>query len=526
MKNFRGLAFISLLLALVGAAGQTRDTNVLRGRVTVDGQPVSDAGVSLFLLAGTGYSRTIITRTDARGNYRFDNLTSGQYVMLVSRKGARLYQGKFLVGEQPETVKDIASTSGPLGREWKQNSQQASSPVPATGGFPPPIKHVIVLMMENRSFDHMLGALNAVNPTIDGLTGDENNPDTVGGKAKVQPYAAFQGQLNPDPDHHFPAVDLQIFGGDTSAGRVANMQGFVKSYYNQVRDMEHSRKIMYYFTRDKLPVLSTLARYFAICDRWFSSVPAPSIPNRAFAHYGTSFGHVDMSLIYPSGPYKSIYVRMLENRHTAKIYFYDSKSSTMEVGLVQGHPELFGTFFQQFMNDARNGTLPEYSFVEPNYTDHDTDDGEAVANDQHPDHNVQAGEAFIAEVYMAIKGSPLWPNSVLLITYSNHGGIYDHVPPPAATPDGFVAQPEQTGTGKAFAFDRLGVRVPAVIVSPWIPRGTVDHTVYDHASIPATVSKLFSIDVQNVSPRERKANTFEHLMTLTAMRTDAPDFEF
>jgi phospholipase C len=97
------------------------------------------------------------------------------------------------------------------------------------------------------------------------------------------------------------------------------------------------------------------------------------------------------------------------------------------------------------------------------------------------------------------------------------------VPPPAATPDGFVAQPEQTGTGRAFAFDRLGVRVPAVIVSPWIPKGTIDHTVYDHSSIPATASKLFLNGSQSSSPRERSAHTFDHVLTLKTMRTDTPD---
>jgi phospholipase C len=527
MKNCKGLAFISSLLFLVCAVGQTRNGNVLRGQVTLDDQPVSDAGASLFLLDGNSYSRTIATKTDAKGNYRFDGLTGGEYVMLVSSKGgARLYQGKLLIGQGKETVKNISSTSNDFSSTRKSGTDSQQTPSHVPPGFRPPIKHLIVLMMENRSFDHMLGALKSIDPRIDGLTGDESNPDTAGGRVKVQPLAHFQGQFDPDPDHHFPAVDLQIFGGDTNSERVANMQGFVKSYFNQRQNVEHSRSVMYYFTPDKLPVLATLATDFAVCDHWFSSVPAPTMPNHAFAHYGTSFGHVDMSLDYPSGPYKSIYVRMLENRHTAKLYYYDSISSAMEVtNVLQNHPELSGTF-QQFMDDARKGTLPEYSFVEPNYSDHETDSGVEVANDQHPDHSVQAGEFFIARVYMAIKSNPaLWRDSILLITYSNHGGIYDHVPPPAAVPDGFVAQPDQIDR-KAFAFDRLGVRVPAVVVSPYIQSGTVDHTVYDHASIPATVDKLFLSGPQNVSPRERSANTFEQILTLAAPRTDAPDFEW
>ena len=188
---------------------------------------------------------------------------------------------------------------------------------------------------------------------------------------------------------------------------------------------------------------------------------------------------------------------------------------------MKNNAQLFGTF-AQFLSDARGGNLPEYSFVEPNFNDHDSHTGPEVASDQHPDHSVQAGEYFIAQVYNAIRNNPdLWRSSVLLITYSNHGGIYDHVPPPATTPDGFVAGADQTGDGQPFAFDRLGVRVPAVIVSPYVPRGTVDHTVYDHSSILATVSKLFSLGAQNVSPREQRANTFEGLLSLTTPRSDS-----
>src|SRR6267154_5983589 len=122
------------------------------------------------------------------------------------------------------------------------------------------LKHIVVLMMENRSFDHMLGSLTTVDGRIDGITDQLGNPDTTGATVKPQPKAEFQGQYNPDPDHHFPAVDLQIFGGETGADRKPNMKGFVKSYFNQRRDVGHSQKIMYYFKKDDLPVLTTLAQ--------------------------------------------------------------------------------------------------------------------------------------------------------------------------------------------------------------------------------------------------------------------------
>jgi len=399
------------------------------------------------------------------------------------------------------------------------------------------LKHIVVLMMENRSFDHMLGSLTAVDARIDGITPDLSNPDTNGNAVKPQPLAEFQAQLQPDPDHHFPAVDLQIFGGDTSANRVANMQGFVKSYFNQQRDVGHSQKIMYYFAQKDLPVLTTLALEFAVFNRWFASIPGPTICNRAFAHYGTSFGRVDMNVLYVNEPFQSIYSRLINAtpKHTSKLYYYDTASSTMEItNLLQNEPQLFGTY-DQFLDDCSKGNLPDYSFIEPNYSDHEGDSGEEVANDQHPDHDVQAGELFIATIYNAVKSSPLWPNTALLIVYDEHGGIYDHVVPPACTPDQFSATANDTGTGMPFAFDRLGVRVPAILVSPWIAKGTVVDRVFDHASIPATVTKLFLGDYSPRSPREKNADVFiepnvapvdpaRNLLSLDVMRTDCPDF--
>jgi phospholipase C len=234
-----------------------------------------------------------------------------------------------------------------------------------------------------------------------------------------------------------------------------------------------------------------------------------------------------MNLIYLKEPYLSIYDRMIRAKQTAKLYYYDQTSSTMEItNLLQNQPELFGTY-QQFLSDCKQGKLPDYSFVEPNYNDHDGDDGAEIASDQHPDHHVQAGELFIASIYNAIKANPdLWKSTALLVVYDEHGGIYDHVVPPACMPDGFVASPNDTGTGQEFKFDRLGVRVPAILISPWIPAGTVvDGRVFEHASIPATVTEHFIGDYDQRSPREKAAETFLDLITLDAMRTDCPDFD-
>ena len=392
------------------------------------------------------------------------------------------------------------------------------------------LKHIVVLMMENRSFDHMLGALKQKYPKINGLTGNESNPDTKGAIVKVQPNAQFQSQLDPDPDHHFPGVDLQIFGAPPGPGRVANMQGFVKDYFSQTKDVNRSHNIMYYFTPDKLPVLTTLATEFAVFNGWFSSIPGPTICNRAFAHYGTSFGQVGMDIFYIlDTAVLSIYERMVQAGHTAKIYYYDQPSSTMEiVNLLKNQPQIFGTL-DQFISDCAGNTLPDYSFIEPCYNDHPgPDGGQILASDQHPDHNVREGERFIANVYNAIRTNPtLWQNTVLLVVYDEHGGIYDHVIPPACTPDGKVASADATGTGEPFAFDRLGIRVPAVLISPWIPRGTVvpgtedpaNAQIFEHASIPGTVTNFFLNGDAKRTVREQKANTFLGLLT-DQMRQD------
>jgi len=391
------------------------------------------------------------------------------------------------------------------------------------------LKHVVVLMMENRSFDHMLGGLKAIDSRIDGLDGSQFNLDTNNKPARVAPLAEFQGQLDPDPDHHFPGVDMQLFDGDSSPQRVATMQGFVKSYYEQRRDVAHSRKIMYYFAPDRLPVLTTLATEFAVFNRWFASIPGPTLCNRAFAHYGTSFGHVGMEVFYANQTIPSIYQRLEAAGKTAKIYYYDTKSSSLEViNLLQHQPQFFGTY-EQFLADCKKGRLPDFSFVEPNYSDHEGDDGgEILASDQHPDHHVQAGEQFIATIYNAIRNNAdVWQSTALLVVYDEHGGIYDHVPPPACLADGFVAQPDATGTGRPFMFDRLGVRVPAVLVSPWVKRGTVVGVdrVFEHASIPATATQFFLGSYDNRTPREKAALTFLDLLTLGEMRDDAPSFD-
>jgi len=378
------------------------------------------------------------------------------------------------------------------------------------------LKHLVVLMMENRSFDHMLGYLKQDWPNLDGLNGNETNPDNAGQLQQVQPTAAAQSELDPDPDHSWEGVNLQIFGNaqGTDDGS-PKMQGFIKSYFTKRQDLGHSRNIMNCFSPDNLQVLTYLAEQYAVCDRWFSSLPGPTVPNRMFAHFGTSFGHVDNAMkIGDNG--KSIYSRLLNAGRSAKIYYFDQQSASVGFTFqLQNQPKSMGTY-QNFLEDCAGGNLPDYSFLEPNYSDHDN----LLASDQHPDHNVIAGENFIADVYNHIRKSPKWENTLLLIVYDEHGGTFDHVFPPSIQPDG-ITDPD---TG--FRFDRLGIRVPAIFVSPWIDQGTLIHTQYEHASIPATAATLFIADAgqRNLTAREQRANLFTadpDLFTLPTARQDS-----
>ena len=400
------------------------------------------------------------------------------------------------------------------------------------------LKHIVVLMMENRSFDHMLGCLKQANPNIDGLSGNEAIPDSTGAMIPIQQLAEFRGQLLPDPHHDFASVDSQLFNGATGPDRTPTMDGFIRIYQEQQQpDVASSHYVGYAFSANppnNLPVLHTLATEFAVFNRWFASIPGPTLCNRAFAHYGSSFNNVGMDVFYVNPMFKSIYERLNAGGRTSKLFYFDANSSTLEVvNLLQNQQILFGTY-ADFQNACDANQLPDYSFIEPNYKDHPSPDGngQLLANDQHPDNDVRAGESFIADIYNRIRNNPnLWPNTALLILYDEHGGIYDHVPPPNLDPSRvdkeFTAQPDATGTPDPFHFDRLGVRVPAILVSPWVEKGSVINDIFEHASIPATVTEHLLPGFNNTqrSVREATANTFLQYLTLDAVRADCPDFE-
>jgi phospholipase C len=372
------------------------------------------------------------------------------------------------------------------------------------------IEHFVVLMMENRSFDHMLGFSKI--PGIDGLTGAETNPDTTSEPVRVTNNAKFFGDYEPDPGHELFDVNIQIFSNQDATPGGPPMQGFIQSYMKVCGSPDRAKDVMKCFSPQNVPILTTLAREYGVCDRWFSSVPGPTLPNRSFAHAATSLG----SAVGPPflGNLRTIYP-VLNEQVSAKIYYQDWTMALTFKELLGDQTKYFG-LFNDFLNECKDPkALPNYCFIEPRYNADDTG-GAHEPSDQHPDHDVRDGEGLVRDVYQALSSNPaVWQKTLLLIVYDEHGGLYDHVAPPnCVSPDGLKSE------SPAFDFTRLGVRVPAVMVSPYIKAGTVigstDGTIYDHTSIIATARKLFLPDWQNTSLTERDKNAlpFDHVLNL------------
>lgn len=409
------------------------------------------------------------------------------------------------------------------------------------------IEHFFVLMLENRSFDHMLGYM----PRVDGLKNAKPNfpdgmshPSSWPGGVAVSDSATNSTGF--DPGHDFDHVRVQLMGRDPSGALrdyashpitrpptirpQITMAGFIQAHAEAIagKPGADADLVMRCFNPDKVPVLTQLAEEYAVCDRWFSSVPGPTWPNRFFVHAATSGGLFDgpgkrhMTASYYSRGYRfengTIFDKL---RDRAKIYsgaFFPQSLSLAGIKVLD-----LGAL-RNFRRDIDHPDFDKrYVFIEPSYglVTH----GFIGGTSQHPLDSVESGEHLIRWVYEQLRDSRIWNKSALIVTYDEHGGFYDHVAPPACAPPGdtekYAYQNPSTGIPRAFDFTQLGVRVPAVIVSPFTRRGVVDHTVYDHTSIPATVLPHFW--KATLTGRDAGANRFGHLFDLKKPRDeDAP----
>jgi phospholipase C len=405
-------------------------------------------------------------------------------------------------------------------------------------------------MLENRSFDHMLGFSDLTGVDIHGAATSVDDADPAAHSnlnpvdnqpvpVTVNPSADFALKgVDEDPGHSFlDALESLcgpgVVGYDPTAGYPAiHNSGFVANYV--AHGCAVPERAMRCFDPVQLPVLNTLAREFAVCDAWFSSLPGPTWPNRFFAMAASSGGLDDS----PSKPDTVASVAVGGYRFSNGTIFDRLDDKCIPWSVVEGdefpvafamagmsYNALQGRFcdYEDFLTDVADPSYePRYVFIEPQYGESSfglTGPGDyTCGNSMHPLDDVVRGEKLLKETYEAIRSSPHWEHSMLIVTFDEHGGFYDHVEPPAATPPGDVQVDDYGKHG--FLFDRLGVRVPALVISPWVRRGVIDHTTYDHTSILATAERLYGM--APLTGRDRDANDLLHLVSLEAPRTDAP----
>ena len=401
------------------------------------------------------------------------------------------------------------------------------------------IDHVILLMLENRSFDHLLGYLYPRSGDFDGLDGTESNADLAGTAVSVHPITpenqnAYYYPLA-NPAEGLVATNQQLFSSATAPadGKAAN-DGFVTSFAWELANPAHPldpklvgaepSSIMGMYSPETLPVLSGLAKGFAVCDRWFASVPTQTFPNRAFAVAGTSLGYTDNSAHgVPAFNTPSVFGKLADAGQTWTIYGYSKRPLTANDFPDTVHPGPGGaveTGFDKFQSDVASGQLAAFSYIEPEWAQYHNKNNSQVENDQHPVSNLAVGEKLIYDVYAALRSNQaVWEKSLLIITYDEHGGNYDHVPPDTG------ATPPDNLTWAGFDFTRFGIRVPAVIASPLIPARTVFRAPagsppYYHTSIIATLRARFNLG--ELGKRDAIAPHLEPVLTLSKPRRDDP----
>lgn len=398
-------------------------------------------------------------------------------------------------------------------------------PIGAAGAASGPIKHVVLLMQENRAFDHMCGYF----PGVNGLTGKETNPyDTTDPNSKTVAVGNTSPYIGPfDPDHSTPATTQKIFGkAGEAAQKEPKMDGFVEFEYGGGKKHADPSSVMNMFTPDRVPVMKALSDEFVLFDRFFCSHPGPTWPNRLFQLLGTSMGCTETSQTHKGGisplyPGKTIFDSVEEAGLDWGMYYADAPLELVMLRKLALNPgKIHG--WEKFHKDMAEGSLPAFSWVNPRWGVNKTT-GEG-ANDDHPDHDVRLGQGLMKEIYEALRASPAWNETLFIITYDEHGGFYDHVPTPLGVPapDDIKSYPDD------FDFTRLGIRIPVLAISPWLPKGHVEgkangpqpNSEYDATSVLSTMKDIFGLP-SYLTKRDAWAGNFTHLL-LKEPRTDCP----
>jgi phospholipase C len=357
------------------------------------------------------------------------------------------------------------------------------------------IDHVVIVIMENRSFDHMLGYLSLAGPGRLAVEGLSSDPDWLAKHANpygTNLYAPFHltGQPILDPPHEKKTIAIQI-GTPTTPGDPAPMNGFVESYMTLDPKPADPSVIMGYYTADDVPAFDALARTFTVCDQWFSALPTGTQANRLMAMSGETSLVDNAPLFLPEQDLVYDWLTNLNVQWCAYqagdfLPFFALMPKWLEPIATSlalddlGGRGRFRRFHKHFRQHwTANGSMPSVIFIEPEYTD-----GVpswylpyAHANDDHPPTSIAPGQSFVADIYNTLIANPTrWSKTVMIVTYDEHGGFYDHVSPLAISAD-FPA------LGPAGRFESAGVRVPGLIVSPFVEPGTVYSGPLDHTSV-------------------------------------------
>jgi phospholipase C len=431
----------------------------------------------------------------------------------------------------------------------------------------------------------MLGFLEHPSSDFNGLrNGGPYTNKSWDGRSRVTATPHAKRVLPFGPDHSHDAVMEQLKLTGRGSGRHATNYGFVTSYERKARGLAPAQlggligPVLNLMQKNKqasaptakgrgplvmlcqdpaqVPVLSRLALDFAVCDHWFCSVPGETWPNRNFLHAATSDGETDIEIRAYAD--RTIF-ELLEDEHATWRIYYDDTPQVWAFSKLWDTPGRHKNWYptERFAEHVAAGDLPSYSFIEPNHRPplHPMDlaatfsGAPSVSDSQHPENNLvsneaydafgaandtdfERGEGLIASIYESLRANPeLFARTMLLITYDEHGGLYDHEPPPRGVP----APGDGRGPGatvlhtiwhrksQSFDFKMLGPRVPAVIVSPLIEPGTLDQRVHDHASVPSTLRALFAPGAKPLTRRDAWAAPFHDLATRDKPRTDLPD---
>jgi phospholipase C len=354
-----------------------------------------------------------------------------------------------------------------------------SLPAPGRSG----IDHIVVVMMENRSFDHLLGWLRGANAKQAGLT----YVDAAGNAHQTHPLAPdFQGCAFADPDHSYDGARVEFNNGACD--------GWLRAGKNDLYSIG-------YYGKADLPFLGQAAPRWTVCDNYFSAILAPTFPNRFYLHAGVTDRIANE---YRVTTLPTIWDRLAEKRLNGRYY----AGNTSFLLLWNQKYNSITSKHARFFADCRTGKLPHVAYVDPSYTLTDVGPGSGNTGfDDHPHADIRAGEWFLSRIYDAVTKSPAWPRTLLVVTFDEWGGFFDHVPPPAG-PD---VDPR---------YEQRGFRVPTVLISPYARRAAVDHRVYDHTSILKLIEWRFGL--RPLSARDAAAENLASALDFSKRRLAAP----